>query len=389
MSPQANWNTEKSFNGKSDAWIEHTFDSRPQTTRRTETFSGERIADVRKIAVLRTNRLGDFIFILPALEALRAAYPQAELVLLTLPWTAAFLSQRPSPVDRAIVVPLCDGVSVEPGEKTDQEQINSFLQTMQQEGFDLACQFRGGGRFSNPFVKKLGARVTIGSKAEDAIPLDRWIPYHVLQSEYIRYLEVVALAGTQTCNIEPHVVVTEQDRVEARSVLPEDSRPLAILHPGAIDPGRRWPSENFARVGDVLAKQNVHIVLTGTHDEQETVDRVQEAMHVESSNLCGRLSLGGLAALLARSRVVVSNDTGPLHLAHAVGARTVGIYWCLNAITAPPLSRLRHVPLVSWQANCPVCGCDRSREQCDHSVSLVSSVSTDEVITAAQGLLSL
>jgi ADP-heptose:LPS heptosyltransferase len=115
---------------------------------------------------------------------------------------------------------------------------------------------------------------------------------------------------------------------------------------------------------------------------------VVEAMHAESANLCGRLSLGGLAALLARSRVVVSNDTGPLHLAHAVGARTVGIYWCLN-LTAAPLSRLRHVPLVSWQLHCSVCGCNRSREHCAHTTSFVSSISTDEVIAAAQSLLNL
>lgn len=110
-------------------------------------------------------------------------------------------------------------------------------------------------------------------------------------------------------------------------------------------------------------------------------------MQTQSANLCGQLSLGGLAALLARSHVVIANDTGPLHLAHAVGARTVGIYWCYNFLSCAPLSRLRHVPLVSWQLHCPICGCDRSRAHCTHTESLVSSISAEEGTAAAQSLL--
>ena len=65
----------------------------------------ERVPGVRRIAVLRANAIGDFIFTLPALEALRAAYPQAEIVLLAKKWHAAFLRGRPGPVDRVVAVP--------------------------------------------------------------------------------------------------------------------------------------------------------------------------------------------------------------------------------------------------------------------------------------------
>jgi ADP-heptose:LPS heptosyltransferase len=66
----------------------------------------KKVPGVRRIAVLRANALGDFIFALPALEALRAAYPQAEIVLLAKKWHATFLQGRPGPVDRVVVVPL-------------------------------------------------------------------------------------------------------------------------------------------------------------------------------------------------------------------------------------------------------------------------------------------
>src|SRR5258708_31084265 len=87
---------------------------KPGEPKRVFRFQGERVPGVRKIAVLRANALGDFILTLPALEALRAAYPHAEIVLLAKKWHAAFLANRPGPVDRVVVVPPYGGVGGEP-----------------------------------------------------------------------------------------------------------------------------------------------------------------------------------------------------------------------------------------------------------------------------------
>lgn len=345
------------------------------------------VPEVQKIAVLRANRLGDFIFALPALESLHFAYPEAELVLLALPWHARFLYQRPGPVDRVVVVPPYAGVSVKPGEAEDKDRLEQFFQAMRQERFDLACQLHGGGQYSNPFIVRLGARETVGLKAQDAIALDRWIPYHYFQHEILRYLEVVSLVGAVPLCHEPHLAVTEQDIVELEAVLPGQKRPLVVLHPGASDPRRRWPAEKFARVGDTLTASGATVVVTGMEPERRIVEQVTHTMRAESVNLCGHLSLGALAALLSRSCVVVSNDSGPLHLAHAVGARTVGIYWCFNLMNGAPLSRLRHRPLVSWQLNCPICGCDHSHGHCSHSASFVSDIPVEEVIASVQDLM--
>ena len=111
-------------------------------------------------------------------------------------------------------------------------------------------------------------------------------------------------------------------------------------------------------------------------------------MKVEAQNLCGRLSLSGLTGLLSRCYMLVSNDSGPLHLAAAVGTATVGIYWCFNLINAGPITRLRHRPLVSWRLTCPVCGDDRSRASCDHRASFVAGIPTEEVAVAALDLFS-
>ena len=349
----------------------------------------ERVPGVRKIAVLRANALGDFIFALPALEALRAAYPRAEIVLLAKKWHATFLEGRPGPIDRVVVVPPCEGVSEEPGAPGSVEnsaELEQFFEAMVQERFDLAIQMHGGGRHSNPFLLRLGASMTVGLKTPDAVPLDRWVPYIYFQPEILRYLEVVSLVGATASVLEPRISVLEKDLFEAQSVVPEKARPLVVLHPGAGGPQRRWPPEKFSAVGDALAAAGAHIVVTGTKEEEHVVNAVITAMEAKAQNVCGCLSLGGLAGLLSRCRVLVSNDSGPLHVATAVGTATVGIYWCFNLITAGILTRSCHRPVVSWRLTCPICGVDRSCTSCDHHGSFVADIPTREVMMAALDL---
>lgn len=350
-------------------------------------FQGEKVPSVRKIAVLRANALGDFIFILPALEALRAAYPEAEIVLLAKQWHAAFLAGRPGPIDRVIVVPTSRGVNEESGVAEDPVEQKRFFADMMRERFDLAIQLHGGGRYSNPFLLRLGARMTAGLKTPDAASLERWMPYIYFQHEILRYLEVVALVGATATVLEPRLALLQEDLGEAYNVVPETNTPLVALHPGASDPQRCWPPEKFAAVGDALAASGAQVVVTGTKGERSITEAVVKSMKAPAQDLCNCLSLGGLAGLLSRCHVVVSNDSGPLHLAAAVGTATVGIFWCFNLINAGPITRMRHRPFVSWQFVCPICGIDHDPVFCDHRASLVADIPVEEVIGAALDVL--
>jgi ADP-heptose:LPS heptosyltransferase len=339
--------------------------------------------DIRKIAVLRANGLGDFMFILPALDALRAAYPEAEITLLGTDLHLELLRGRPGPIDQIVVVPPSHGVRDQPGIEENEVELDRFFEAMARERFDLAVQMHGGGRNSNPFVLRLGARLTVGLKTHDAPRLDRWVPYVYFQPEIIRYLEVVALVGARPTRLEPYLQVTEKDLAETYQLLPDKSQPLVALHPGASDFRRRWSPEKFARVGDELARSGARVVVTGNAPERDLADQVVAAMQTTAQNLAGQLSLGGLAGLLSRCRVVVSNDTGPRHLADAVGAATVAIYWCGNLINCGPLSRTRHRPFAAWRLDCSVCGASCIHNRCSHEVSFVDDVAIEEVANAA------
>lgn len=372
----------------------------PEADRRPDPYRrfadpADLLPDVRRIAVLRANALGDFIFAVPALTALRAAYPQAELVLLGAPWHARWLSpravaDRPGPVDRVLVVPAADGIRAAEADDAP-TTMAEFLAQARSEQFDLAVQLHGGGRNSNPLVAELGARVTAGLRADDAPPLDRWIRYVYYQPEVFRYLEVAALLGAEPVTLFPHVPVTGADRAEAQRVLGPPRRPWAVLHPGASDPRRRWPAERFAAVADALTDRGFEVLVTGTGPERAVVEQVAEAATRPVRVVLDELSLGGLAGLLAESAVLVANDTGPLHLAAAVGTPTVGIYWIGNLLNGAPPVRGRHRPLAAFTIHCPVCGRDVSTvgfparggaESCGHRESFVTDVPVAEVLSA-------
>ncbi|MGR6316803.1 glycosyltransferase family 9 protein [Micromonospora soli] len=356
---------------------------------------GERVPEVARIAVLRANALGDFIFILPALEALRAAYPDAEIVLLGAPWHAKLWRDRPGPVDRVLVIPPAPGIR-DPVPDEPPADLAGFLAAARAERFDLALQLHGGGANSNPIVAALGARVTAGLRAEDAPPLDRWLRYVYYQHEVIRYLEAVALVGAPATTITPALPVIDADRVEARKVLGEPTGRRVALHPGATDTRRRWPPERFGEVARALAGDGYEVLVTGTPAEQETVAEVVAAAGVPVRPQVGTLSLGGLAACFEGCSVVISNDTGPLHLAAAVGAPTVGVYWVGNLINGASPLRARHRPIASWTTHCPVCGVDCTpgiyphrpgSGDCPHRDSFVADVPVIEVVEAARELL--
>jgi ADP-heptose:LPS heptosyltransferase len=357
-------------------------------TLRLERDQVELVKDVRKLAVLRANAIGDYLVSLPAIEALRAAYPEAELVLLGADWHAGFLAGRPGPVDRCVPVPPTAGVR-DDRPPSPPAAVDSFFAGMRAERFDLAVQLQGGGRHSNPFVRRLGARVTAGSQAPDAPALDRTVPYTGDQHEIHRFLEVVALVGAAPVTLEPRLAVTAADRAEATAALATDDWPLVVLHPGANDSRRRWPVERLAVVGDELARKGARLAVVGTAADQPLADRLLATLEGDAADLTGRLGLGGLAGLLERAILLVGNDSGPRHLAAAVGTATVAVHWGISLGSYGPLSRARHRAPTAWRLHCPVCGANGLQQDCrsSHDSSFVTDVTTDEVLAEALDLL--
>jgi len=345
------------------------------------------LPDVERIALLRANGIGDLVFALPAFDALRRAYPQAHITLLAAPWHVQLFLDRPAPFDEVIAVPPSKGVLDSPDAPQDSPELREFFAGMRERRFDLAIQMHGGGRWSNPFLLQLGARVTAGLSTPDAERLDIQLPYVYYQPETLRLLELVSLVGAPPLAPLPKIEVTERDRREALRVVPAIAQELVLMHPGAGDPRRRWPAEKFATVADSLARQGYRIALVGSAGSAHLTEAVKSHMAEEALDLAGKIDLGGFLGLLSLSELLITNDSGPLHLATATGTASVAIYWCGNLINAGQPLRARHRSAISWRLQCPVCGKDCTKEDCPHEESFVADVPVEEVEGYALELL--
>jgi ADP-heptose:LPS heptosyltransferase len=366
----------------------------------------------RKIAVFRALYLGDLLLAVPALRALRAGSPETEITLIGLPWAASFARRFRRYVDRFVEFggyPGIDEVAVDPGRSAH------FVAEQRAYGYDLVVQMQGSGRTSNPCALALGGRRTAGYYEGKPPPgLTFGAPYPDDQPEVLRNVGLISLLGCPHRGLELEFPLFARDRAEAAALLtphppaPSPSRgegeraasplprqgegpgaarwpmapprglrprvraahgagrarrarggrarrPLIGIHAGAHAPARRWPAERFAVVADHLAQRfGAQIVLTGGPGEEQVAQAVAERMVAPALNVAGQTSLGGLAALIDRLDLFVANDTGPAHLADALGTPSVTIFGPADHRRWAPLDQTRH-PIVRRPVPCNPC----------------------------------
>jgi ADP-heptose:LPS heptosyltransferase len=348
------------------------------------------VPGVGRIAVLRANGVGDFLMIVPALECLRAAYPDAEITVIGDAWLAPFLEGRPGPWDQAVVAPHYPGLRGLPAAAEPGDDLQPFLDE-HGGAYDLVLQMHGGGRSSNGFVRLLRPGLAVGPRTSDAVALDRWVPYLDSRHEALRWLEVAALAGADNAlsvdRLTARLGLTEGDLAESRSVWPGDE-PFVMFHAGFRDPRRQWSVENFIELGRRLFDEHgLQVVLIGSEHDADVSAKVAAALPGHASDVTRRLSLSGLLGLASRATLFVGNDSGPRHLAIAVRTPSVGIFWVGNLLSFGPLSGSSERTAVSYRTRCPVCGQEQVRHRCDHDVSFVDDISVDEVYAEAAAAL--
>jgi ADP-heptose:LPS heptosyltransferase len=152
-----------------------------------------------------------------------------------------------------------------------------------------------------------------------------------LQHEAEYNLSLLRPLGIESQRILPGVYLTAEEKQSASrlfdelGVAPDDT--VVLIHPGSGDSSLNLPAKRFAQAADRLTEEmGAKVILTGTANERELVDFIKGAMRHKAVDLTGRTDLRQLAAVLAKCDVVISNSTGPTHLAAAVGTPTVAIF---------------------------------------------------------------
>lgn len=338
----------------------------------------------KKVALLRALQLGDLLCAVPALRALRHAWPSARISLIGLPWARDFVRRFAAYIDDFIEFPGFPGL---PERQPVLAALPAFIAAAQAERFDLAIQMHGSGALTNPLLATLGARrmagfVTPGGwrpQPGDFIPWPEELP------EIRRLLALVARLGVPARGEALELPLLPEERAAfagLRAELPLLAGAYACIHPGARLASRRWPPERFAGVGDALAAAGLAVVLTGSTDEVRLVATVRAAMRAPAIDLAGRTSLGTLAALVGEARLVVCNDTGMSHVAAAMGTPSVVVCSGADPERWRPLDRSRH-RLLAHPVPCRPC----AFAYCPTGHECAAGVSAAAVAEEAQQLL--
>jgi ADP-heptose:LPS heptosyltransferase len=300
-------------------------------------------SSLRKVAVFRALKIGDMLCAVPALRALRAALPNAELVLVGLPWAREFAARFAHLLDGFREFPGWPGL---PEQVPQLERIPDFLAQMQAERFDLAVQLHGSGVIANPLVALFAAKQTAGFYPAGGYCPDAELfrPWPDDGLEVRRLLALTEFLGVPSRGEHLEFPLTDADHRAAAQAAELEPGGYVCVHPGASVPERRWPPESFAEVADALAARGYRVVLTGTAGEAHLTRAVADAMTAPALDLTGRTDLGATAALIASARLLVCNDTGVSHVAAAARTPSVVASFGDNpARWAPPDPRLHRV----------------------------------------------
>jgi len=338
--------------------------------------------EVRRIVVLRALMLGDTLCAVPALRAIRRAWPRARIALLGLPASRELVERLPW-VDEWLAFPGWPGL---PEQAVDLQAWPGFLAAMQAARWDLAVQLHGSGQLTNPLLALFGARRMAGFHAPGG-----WVPdargfcaWPTQGHESQRLLALCRHLGLAVDDGALEFPLRPGDEAALDAVWPgwRDGHPYACVHAGAQLASRRWPLARFVAVAESLHDLGLRIVLTGAPAERELVEQLSEMLAVPHVNLVGRTSLWTLGVLLRAARLLVCNDTGVSHVAAALRVPSVVVSCGSEVARWAPADAERHRVLAA-PAPCRPC----AHAECPVGHGCALDLGVTEVVRAAQDLL--
>lgn len=292
--------------------------------------------EFRNILVVRTDRMGDVVLTTPALKALREAHPQARISILVSAYTKAIVEGNP----------CVDEVLVDDRKRTHRGWIGFWrlVFDIRRRKFDAAVLYHTKRR-TNWLCFFAGIPYRLGYKNDkcgflltDAV-LDERHYGRKHEAQYcldlVRYLEGVPsdVLIKSPEELAADLYVSAQPRAEAwaeetlKDMKVPGKRRLIAIHPGASDPSKRWPEHCFAElIGQLVVKYESRIVLIGAGDITSLARTIASLVQDSVFDLTGKTDVSQLASLLKRCDLLISNDSGPVHLAVGVGTPVVSIF---------------------------------------------------------------
>lgn len=298
---------------------------------------------VENVLCIRLDTIGDVLMTTPAICALKS-HPNRRITLLTSSAGAATASLVA--VDEVIVYDAPWLKATAP--RTDSRPEYEMALKLRQLQFDAAVIFTVYSQNPLPsaflcYLADIPLRLAHCHENPYQL-LTHWVkdpePENFIRHEVRRQLDLVATVGCQTEDERMSLRVPEEAHCRVQDILHklgvDQQRLWVVIHPGATAPSRRYPPEGFASVARrLVVDMGIQVIFTGTEPERELIEGIQTAMSVPSYSLVGCLNLAELAALVAIAPVLIANNTGPVHIAAAVGTPVVDLYALTNPQHTP------------------------------------------------------
>lgn len=337
-----------------------------------------------RILLVRTDRLGDVVLTLPMLPVIRSAFPRAHLALLLTRYTGEIVVGNPY-VDELIWY----------GNEGDVVPFRTMVREIRERRFDAVIVARPTPRLAW-LVYRAGIPLRIGTGYRYySMLFNRRVFEHRSDAKRHEVEYNLNLLRELGCPVETSPEFLINIPVEAeravktclQSLGATPGKEFAILHPGSGGHARDWSAGNFGLLAEKLTRERgLQVFVTGGKGEEQIVAEVVRTSGGKAVSLAGMFSLKELAALIRNARVFVSNSTGPLHMAVAVGTPVVGMYPRQTAMSAArwgPYTDRKRVLIPQGPDDCAGCS-GRGGERC----TCMDKITVEEVYQATVDLLS-
>ena len=349
-------------------------------------------ADSVNILIVKTSAIGDVIHTLPALNALRRKYPEAKIDWLV-EEVAADLVIGHKALDTVLVSRRKAWIQdLKQGKLLAAYRgVADFVKKLRGTEYDLLLDFQGllkSGIFVG--LARAKRKVGFGKGMEHAecsyIFLNEPIPpVNMDQHAAIRELLLLKAIGIESEEVVFDLPVTDEQREKVGQLLAAEgidpARPLVAINPMTTWETKHWRNERFARVADQLLDKGMAVVFSGGPQDVQGIEEIRSAMIGKAASLAGRTSLKDLGALYERVNVLITTDTGPMHLAAAMGTPVVALFGPTAPWRTGPFGEGHRI--LRADIACSPC----LKRHCDRDHACMAQITVDQVVQATQALL--
>lgn len=333
---------------------------------------------IRKILIRSTNWIGDAVMTTPAMAAVRASFPLAEVVVVANPLVSELFNPH-AHCDRVIVFD-------KKGKDHGLRGLMRFSIRLREESFDLAILFQNALEaalmaFLARIPRRLGYRRDMrGPLLTHGVPCGE-SERRLHHTAY--YMHVLRRNGIEGGDGNLRLTCTDVESNWAHTVLQHGGTWIAINPGASYGSAKRWFPDRFAAVADQLADNySARIVLTGGPGERDLGNDLAAAVKGPCLNLVGKTSVRQMMAVLSQCRLMITNDSGPMHVAAALGVPVVALFGSTDHSTTSPLTPAHRI--VRKTTACAPC----LKRTCPTDHRCMTAIEIQDVLEAARSLMS-